>query len=580
LANPNVPTNLFPFNNSAWKRMEVKATVSDPDGNTVKLVVTFSKSATFSTGVYTSQSALVASGSTVTVTLSGATFTSGDLWYYKVKATDSTGASSADSAVYNFTYKPSGLFAPDGTPFMQQGDPAIHEKIIDVSEYQGTIDWAAVKSSGINYSYLRAYGSSRTANNGNGDLQFENNVTASKAAGVKTGGYFFAMPVVPFDISQARTEADLFIAKLQAGYGAGQYGDLMPILDVEDNAASAAAGATIFDLSVENMLQWVNEFRNYFEQQTGRTLGLYTGDYFVRDQRNNFNYDDATGQPVAGTSGNIIQDMPLWIQGYDNYDRYKGDVMPSSGGWTKWYIFQYSESGTQVGITGNVDQNFIVHADYIQPPKDVTGVAANDDGTNVTITWNANTEIDIQGYYLYLDGVLQDYIVGASNTSYTFTNVTKGVSHTFGVKARDLFDDDSLNSANVSRTVNAVTLPEPKVTIVSVSHTKISDEAGMNTADITFTFDIDTTAFTVNVNGVSYDSGVVAHSGGGKSVADLSTMTVLDLSSSTVQQVSVIAAGYEIVAEIDWTELYAEGDNRVNIYGKNTDGVWSSYNQQ
>jgi len=463
---------------------------------------------------------------------------------------------------------------------MQQGDPAIHQKIIDVSEYQGTIDWAAVKNSGINYSYLRAYGSSRTANNGNGDTLFETNAANAKAAGIKTGGYFFAMPVVPFDISQARTEADLFIAKLQAGYGAGNYGDLLPILDVEDNAASAAAGQTIFDLSVENMLQWVNEFRNYFEQQTGRTLGLYTGDYFVRDQRNNFNHDDTTGQPVAGTSGNIIQDMPLWIQGYDNYDRYKGDVMPSSGGWTKWYLFQYSESGTQVGITGSVDQNFIEHEDYIQPPKDVTGVAANDDGTNVTITWNANTEIDIQGYDLYLDGAWHNYITGASNTSYTFTNVTKGVSHTFGVKARDLFDDDSLNSANVSRTVNAVTLPEPKVTIVSVSHTKISDEAGMNTADITFTFDIDTTAFTVNVNGVSYDSGVVAHSGGGKSVADLSTMTVLDLSSSTVQQVSVIAAGYEIVAEIDWTELYAEGDNRVNIYGKNTDGVWSSYNQQ
>jgi hypothetical protein len=123
-------------------------------------------------------------------------------------------------------------------------------------------------------------------------------------------------------------------------------------------------------------------------------------------------------------------------------------------------------------------------------------------------------------------------------------------------------------------------LPEPKVTIISISRTKISDEVGMNKANITFTFDVDTTEFTVNVNGVSYDSGTVAHKGGGKTVADLATMTVLSAASNTVRQISVIAGGYEIVAEVDWTELYAEGTNRVNIYGKATDGTWTGYNQQ
>jgi GH25 family lysozyme M1 (1,4-beta-N-acetylmuramidase) len=578
IEDPNylTPTNLFPFNGSAWNKIAIKATPTTVDGSQVKLGVIYSKTLDFAVK-WEQESTYVPSGTEVEIVLDQTTFVDGDMIYWQVKSGDGTHVSVEPSPIHDFTYKPNGWFSPEGTEFMQQGDPDTHYRIIDVSEYQGTIDWQAVKDSGVNHVYLRAYGSSRTLNNGNGDANFETYIQQANAVGIKTGAYFYTMPSVPLDLAQARYEADLFIAKLESGYGTGQYGDLMPMMDLEDNTGVSVAGQAITDLSVEDTMQWANEFRNYFEQQTGRVLGLYTGDNFVRDTMNNFNHDDATGQAVIGTSGNLIQDMPLWIQGYIKYDRYQGYVMPSCGGWTKWYIFQYSEEGTQAGIVGNVDQNLAEPIEWVLEPKDVNNVSISGN-SDITVMWDANTEEDIEYYTIYLNGFAYDGVLKDTNSfvipKEEFNN---SGDYQIGVKAQDFFGDESRNISFTTYSYTAPTLqPAPKVNIISVSRLKISDEPEFDKADIRFSFDVDTKAFTVNVNGVDHTTGLVAHSGGGKTVIQLAGETVLDLSMQTVQQISIIVAGMEIIAEVDWTEL-STGENRVNIYGQNTDGVWTPY---
>jgi hypothetical protein len=99
-------------------------------------------------------------------------------------------------------------------------------------------------------------------------------------------------------------------------------------------------------------------------------------------------------------------------------------------------------------------------------------------------------------------------------------------------------------------------MAQPIVTIVSVDRVKVSDEVGMNKANVVFTFDQNITQWTVNVMGVSYDTGTIADSG------------------------NSVTAGTQITAEIDFTELYSEGDNQVNIYGRNSSGEWSLHNQE
>lgn len=90
------------------------------------------------------------------------------------------------------------------------------------------------------------------------------------------------------------------------------------------------------------------------------------------------------------------------------------------------------------------------------------------------------------------------------------------------------------------------------ITIISIDHTKISDEIGINESRIVFTFDQDVTNWTVNVLGASHDTGTIADSGGS------------------------VSANTQITAIISWTELYQEGENRVNIYGQNNIG-WTPY---
>jgi GH25 family lysozyme M1 (1,4-beta-N-acetylmuramidase) len=579
--NMPIPTERFPFNNSAWKRAEAQAIVADLEGSSVMLEVEYAKNATL-TSPFTKKSTSATSGTKITVTLDGTTFASGEIIYWRARAVDASNNVSQWSTIFNFTYKPSGLFAPDGTAFMQQGDPNTHVKVIDISQYQeeasvgsGGVNWQSIKDSGVNHVYLRAYGSARGTG---GDNMFETFIGEANAVGIKTGGYFYTMPSVPLDLAQARAEADLFIAKLQAGYGVGQYGDLMPIMDLEDNSGVATAGQSVLDLSVEDMLQWANEFRNYFEAQTGRILGLYTGDYFVRDLRNNFNHNDATGQAVAGTSGNIIQDMPLWIQGYTAYDRYKGYVMPSSGGWTKWYMFQWSETGTQAGISGNVDQNLSLPMEWWLQPADATNVTVQDAQTSVDVNWNPNTEVDINSYRIYVNGAIYDQV---TDTTYPISKSEfVAGENQIGIEPVDEFGDTSKNITYITFNHTVPTGATPRVTILSVSRTKISDEEGVDRVYIRFNFDRDVLSYTVNVNGVDHTTGIVADNGGGKTIAELSTMTVGDLATKTVQQISIIVAGFEIVAEVDWTELYSQGENRVNIYGKGVDGIWTEYNQE
>jgi lysozyme len=575
-SNYNTPTELFPFNNSAWKNVVGEAIVSTDDGSQARLIVEYSKDQTFTTGVYRDMSALTNSGEKASITLNQISLVSGDILYWRAWTTnDDTSLASSKTSTFNYTYKPNGFFS-SATEFMTQGNPSIHYRMIDVSEYQGTIDWQAIKNDGISHSYLRAYGSSRTTNNGNGDTMFETYIQQANAVGIKTGAYIYAMPSVPLDLAQARAEADLFIAKLEAGYGAGNYGDLMPMIDVEDNSGVAVAGQSWTDLGVEETILWVDEFRNHFETVTGRKLGLYTSDNFVRDLMNNFNHDDATGQAVVGTSGNLLKDMVLWASAFIRFDRYKGYVLPYFGGWTDWQLFQYSDDEYQTGITANyTDQNLMQDVNSILRPSDITGLSVVDDGTNVVMTWNPSTESDVVGYNIYLNGVWHDW-VNIGTETYTYTGLSPSQSYEIGVSSSDKYGESSDRVLTSYTIVPEVTGVAPKVTIISVSRTKISDEPEFDKALITFSFDIDTKSYTVNVNGSDHLTGVVAHSGSGKTVANLANMTVGELALQTVQEITVIVAGLEIVAEVDWTEL-SNGDNRINFYGQATDGTWTPY---
>ncbi|GMV39450.1 MAG: hypothetical protein AMXMBFR64_11660 [Myxococcales bacterium] len=184
-------------------------------------------------------------------------------------------------------------------------------KGIDVSKWQGTIDWAKVAGSGVKFAIARA------ANGTTVDQTFATNWAQMKAKGIVRGAYQYFQP----DMDPV-AQANLMVATI----GALGPGDLPPVIDVEQTTT----------LPPEAYAAKVSAWLSIVEQKTGRKPMIYTGYYFWKDY-------------VKGTD---VGSYPLWIA---RYCTSCCPMIPSP--WTNWAFWQYSSTGSTPGISGNVDQN-------------------------------------------------------------------------------------------------------------------------------------------------------------------------------------------------------------------------------
>ena len=109
--------------------------------------------------------------------------------------------------------------------YIKEGKVA-SQKGIDVSKYQGNVDWKKVAADGVEYAFVRVgcrgYGSSGTLIK---DEKFHQNVKGALEQGVKVGAYFFTQAIT---VEEALEEAELVIEEL------GDYEITYPVaIDVE-----------------------------------------------------------------------------------------------------------------------------------------------------------------------------------------------------------------------------------------------------------------------------------------------------------------------------------------------------------
>jgi lysozyme len=179
---------------------------------------------------------------------------------------------------------------------------------IDVSHYQGTINWQSVKQTGIAFAYAKATDGSTTV-----DSQFKTNWQAMQTAGIARGAYHFFEPT-----SDATAQANNFIHTV----GSLKSTDLPPVIDVEISNG----------VSNSQMISGVTTWLTLVEQGLGRTPMIYTVASFW-----NAHLNDQFGN------------YPLWIAHYD----VQSPTIPK--GWSKWAFWQHSQSGSVNGVTGSVD---------------------------------------------------------------------------------------------------------------------------------------------------------------------------------------------------------------------------------
>ncbi|HZU98702.1 MAG TPA: GH25 family lysozyme [Planctomycetota bacterium] len=186
-------------------------------------------------------------------------------------------------------------------------------KGVDVSVFDGKIDWSALKRAGVGFAITRV------SDGMHQDQTFEAHWASMKNAGIVRGVYqFFRGNHDPI------AQADLLLEKV----GKLQPGDLPPFLDVEQQTKTSPLGGVSRSTFVSNMRKWIQRI----EEKTGRKPVVYVGSFF---------WDDDVGHPDVGG-------LDLWLAQYVKDPNVSKPRLPQ--GWSKWTFWQYSEKAHFPGV--------------------------------------------------------------------------------------------------------------------------------------------------------------------------------------------------------------------------------------
>lgn len=209
------------------------------------------------------------------------------------------------------------------------GDNSDYSNGIDVSKWQGKIDWKKVAASGVDYAIIRV--GYRTDINGTicEDEYASYNLISAQAAGIKTGVYFFSTAV---NEEEAMEEAE-WVTDYIAGYSI-----TYPVVyNCEDYSSKSSR---MYDLSNEQRTNNAIAFMQKIEEE-GYDAMLYSGK------------NELVGN-VAWDVSVLEQKYPIWIAAYSD-GAYPAVLKPDYDG--ACGMWQYTNRGVVDGITGYVDMN-------------------------------------------------------------------------------------------------------------------------------------------------------------------------------------------------------------------------------
>ncbi|RZK82237.1 MAG: glycoside hydrolase family 25 protein [Pedobacter sp.] len=184
---------------------------------------------------------------------------------------------------------------------------------IDVSYYQGKIDWQQVKSMkeddvNISFAFIKA-----TEGLFNVDPYFQRNWREAPKAGIICGAYHYLIPK-----KSGEWQAKFFLQTVKF-----EKGDLPPVCDVEE----------LNGIPASRMRVELKAFLKHVEKKTGVKPIIYTGLSFYKDYLDGY-----------------FDDYPLWIAHY-----YQPKLKVSKK--TNWHFWQHSDKAKISGINHVVDFN-------------------------------------------------------------------------------------------------------------------------------------------------------------------------------------------------------------------------------
>ncbi|QWF77675.1 lysozyme [Amycolatopsis sp. CA-230715] len=202
-------------------------------------------------------------------------------------------------------------------------DPAIAASVagIDVSSYQGNVNWQSYWNAGKRFAYVKA-----TEGTGYRNPYFTQQYNGSYNVGMIRGAYHYGRP----DVSGGAAQADYFVAH---GGGWSKDGKTLPgTLDIEWGPNNACYG-----LSQSAMVSWIKAFSDQYHKRTSRWPVIYTA--------------TSWWSQCTGNRGDFSSTNPLWVARYASAP----GTLPFK--WGFYTIWQYSSSPIdQDSFNGSIDR--------------------------------------------------------------------------------------------------------------------------------------------------------------------------------------------------------------------------------
>lgn len=296
---------------------------------------------------------------------------------------------------------------------------------IDVSVWQGEIDFYAVKSSGVDTVYIRSsYGEQGV------DSRFYQHYQGAKAAGLHLGFYHYLTAQTQ---TEAREQARFFARLIQnLSYDCRPAMDYESFRGIPTNQINAVALAFLEEL----------------ESITGHTPMVYANDY---DASNIF--------------GPALSRFPLWAAAY-------GPTQPNvTANWSSWAGFQYTDQGQVPGIQGTVDRDLFTAEirlqDTPQPPAHTVTYYVVPGDTLWGISMRYHTTVaelaalnHIANPNLIYPGQVLNIPVGTVSYTVQPGNTLWGISQLYGTTVSELASLNHIANPNLIYPGQILTIPD------------------------------------------------------------------------------------------------------------------------
>lgn len=274
---------------------------------------------------------------------------------------------------------------------------------IDVSEWNGDINWKKVKASGISFAIIRVGGRYYGSGDYYIDSNYKENLKNATAAGLDVGVYFYSQAI---STAEAKKEAT-YTMKLISGYNI----NLPIVMDYEYAWENGGLAGRLYDahLSKAQATNVIKTFCSTVESK-GYVGMLYASKTVITDDMN---------------GSNIAKSYPVWTAQYNDTDTLT----------SKHTYWQYSDIGDVPGISHATDMNYR----YITTPAAPASLAQTE-STDSTITLKWSKIPEVYGYQIVrYDSSQKKYISvgtvkGAGKLTFTDKNLQDGQKYTYKVR--------------------------------------------------------------------------------------------------------------------------------------------------